>query len=139
MEKQHTESPIHYSITTQSNQPSSGDNLQSSDFDSDKYNFRPTECMQEQHHQEHEESPKDNKDESMRWVFLVFVMVCILAAIILPSLTRNVLCPSLFAYPAPLLGILYRITRYLFPKSKEEYNLQALKIRHRIEKKRRDV
>jgi nitrate reductase NapE component len=140
VEKQHIESPIHYSIRTQPNQPSLCDNLLQPDIsDSDKYFFCSADSMRERqkHHQEHTGAPKDNKDETMRWVFLVFLMFWLLAVIVVSPivfcLTRNPLCFSPFA---TLAQPLYRITGYLFPKSKEEYSLQALRIQHGIEKKR---
>ncbi len=142
MGKKRIESHIHYSTETQPNQPSLDSELQSDEVDSDKNISRSVDgiARRQKLYPEREESSKDNKKETMRWVFLLFLMVWILAAIVLPvvifCLTRNTLCLSLFANLAPPLYILYRITGYLFPRSKEEYSLQALRIQHRVNKKR---
>ena len=119
--KKHTESPPNYSILRQPN-PS----LLSSDFDT----------------KTHDEASKDEKRQIMRWVFLVFSMIWLWAAIVLPivafCLTKNLLSFSSSSAIAPPLYILYRITGYLFPKSREEYRIKAMKIRYGVEKHRKN-
>jgi hypothetical protein len=75
----------------------------------------------------------------MRWFFLVLIALWILAAMAFPvvafCLTKNPYSFSLFGTLAPPLYILYRITRYLFPKSKEGYELDALRVQSRTEQR----
>ncbi len=71
----------------------------------------------------------------MQWFFLGLITLWILAAMIMPvvsfSITENPLSFSLFSTLAPPLYILYRITKYLFPKNSREYELAALKIQNK--------
>ncbi len=68
----------------------------------------------------------------MRWFFLIFVMIWLLAAMIVPVvvfvLTKNLLAFTLFTTLAPPIVILYRITRYLFPWSENDYKLAEKKV-----------
>jgi len=77
---------------------------------------------------------------AMRWFFLVLIALWTFTAMVLPivsfSLTKNPLSFSLFGTLAPPLYILFRITKYLFPKSEKDYTLDELKILHAIEKQR---
>lgn len=117
MDKKGTESPPNYNILRQPNQTLSPSNFS-------------TKVPQE--------APTDEKREIMRWVFLIFSMIWLLAAIVLLvvafCLTKSLLCISLSSATAPPLYILYRITGYLFPKSREEYHLKALEILFGVEK-----
>ena len=73
--------------------------------------------------------------QAMRWFFLGLITLWILVAMIMPivsfSITENPLSFSLFSTLAPPLYILYRITKYLFPKNSREYELAALKIQNK--------
>ncbi len=139
MEEYRIESPIPNVRTSQPDQPSVGNDLQPNDLDLDISRPADSVARRQKHHPEREELPQDNDNETMRWVFLAFLMVWILAAIAIPAVifwsTRNVLCLSLFASLAPPVYILYRITRYLFPRSKEEYRLEVLRIQHGYKKR----
>lgn len=73
--------------------------------------------------------------QAMQWFFLGLITLWIMAAMIMPvvsfSITKNPLSFSLFSTLAPPLYILYRITKYLFPKNSREYELAALKIQNK--------
>jgi hypothetical protein len=65
----------------------------------------------------------------MRWFLLIIVVIWLLAAmtttVVVIYLTKNVLSLSLFSTLAPPAYILYRITKFLFPKSEGDYQLKA--------------
>lgn len=120
MEKQDTESPIHCNIVGQPDRASLVHNFQFSTGEDEKKSQRRMEAS------------RDDNRETMRWFFMSFLMIWLLVAVVLPiiafCLTKSPLCLSLFGNLAPPLYVLYRITGYLFPKSREEITLQAMRI-----------
>lgn len=72
-------------------------------------------------------------DIRMQWFFLKLTALWIIAAMVLPLvafyLTRNPVCLSGFTTLAPPVYILYRITKYLFPKCDSDYQIEREKIK----------
>lgn len=64
-------------------------------------------------------------NERMRWVFLTFIIIWLLATITLTvivyCLTKNTLVFSRFGTLAPPIYILYHITKYLFPRDEKDF------------------
>lgn len=87
---------------------------------------------------QHDHTEDAETHRHMRWFFLIFVIVWLLAAMVLPlvayCLIRSPYCFSLFGTFAPPLYILYRITKYLFPMNVRDFQIKALKIQHKAEK-----
>jgi len=71
---------------------------------------------------------------SMQWFFLILVTLWVFAAMAFPviafCITKNPSCFWLIGNLAPPFYILYRITRYLFPKSEKDYELDKMRIEH---------
>jgi len=65
-----------------------------------------------------------------------WVMLWILAAITVPTwafvITGNLACLTFCSTLLPPLLVILPVVRYLFPRSKEWYDLQALRIKHGI-------
>lgn len=72
--------------------------------------------------------------QRMRWFIIIFLSIWTLTALTLPIimfyLANNLFYLSGFTTVAPPIWILIRIIKHLFPLSKEEYELTALKIKH---------
>jgi hypothetical protein len=76
-----------------------------------------------------------SSNRKMRWVFLIFIIMWLLASMILPVvtflLTKNPVCLSLYGTLAPPVIILFVIARYLF---RDERDIQLARIRHSEQK-----
>ena len=74
----------------------------------------------------------------MRWYFAFLLTLWIIAAIavtvIVFCITRNPFSFSLFTTLAPPVYLTHRLAKYLFPMSKEEAKLTALRIQCDTEK-----
>ncbi len=79
----------------------------------------------------------------MRWFLLIVVVIWLLAAmtttVVVIYLTKSLLSLSLFSTLAPPVYILYRITKFLSPKSEGDYQLEAMKIQYIAERQLRNA
>jgi hypothetical protein len=75
---------------------------------------------------------------SMRWFFLIMVLIWLLISLIVTGLTisftKSLLSLSVFATLAPPTYLLYWIAKHIFPMDERTYKLKELKIRSSVVK-----
>ena len=68
----------------------------------------------------------------MRWFFVIVIVIWIFAAISITAevicITRNPFSFSLYTTLAPLVYMLQRIIKYLFPRDDKDYRLEKAKV-----------